>query len=85
MGKYEERKEYALNYLGGKCVVCGSTENLQFDHIDGKKKRFYITKILTYKIKRLNRELDKCQLLCEKHHREKTAKWIYETRYKYRK
>lgn len=35
------RKE-AIQHLGGKCDNCGTTENLQFDHIDlkdGEKKR----------------------------------------------
>ncbi len=29
----KERRAYCREYLGGKCVVCGTTHNLQFDHI----------------------------------------------------
>lgn len=27
-------RQEAINYLGGKCSLCGSSENLQFDHLD---------------------------------------------------
>ena len=45
IGVAEYRKQMrleAINHLGGKCETCGTTENLQFDHIDlkdGEKKR----------------------------------------------
>lgn len=67
-----ERRSMAIAFLGGKCVKCQSTKDLEFDHIDPETKSFDIN--------RLNRKLDifmielaKCQLLCEKCHTEKSA------------
>lgn len=58
--------------LGGKCVGCGVTENLQFDHIDRTKKLFCIGNNLACKLEKLIEEANKCQLLCEKCHQHKT-------------
>ena len=38
-----KNKAYLIEMLGGKCVGCGVTENLQFDHIDRKQKTFTIS------------------------------------------
>ena len=75
--KREQRKEkraHCIEYLGGKCVVCGTTHNLQFDHIKREGKKYNITEKLTYKFDNIKEELDKCQLLCAPCHLEKTAK-----------
>lgn len=64
-----------IELLGGKCTKCGSTENLQFDHIDPTSKDFNISSNLDSV--RLWQELMKCQLLCEPHHREKTRQTSY--------
>ena len=69
--KNKHRQE-CLNRLGGKCLVCGTTSNLEFDHIDPNTKKFQITAGLSYKLEVLFEEVDKCQLLCKKHHIEKT-------------
>ena len=29
-------RQEAIDYLGGKCNMCGCTEHLQFDHLDAK-------------------------------------------------
>ena len=68
---YQKRKSKVIDFLGGKCVICGSTEQLEIDHINPSDKTFSINKKLS--IKHIN-ELEKCQLLCAIHHREKTAK-----------
>ena len=60
----QERRKILLEHLGGKCVGCGTTENLQFDHIDRTQKSFTIGKSLDYSMERLIPEVDKCQLLC---------------------
>ena len=65
-------KQKCLERLGGKCVVCGTTENLEFDHIDKTTKKFKITNGLSYSLEKLYEEVDKCQLLCKKHHIEKS-------------
>ena len=85
----EERKDYlkkryyealseSIEKLGGKCVKCGVTERLQFDHIHPKNKSFEITKRLLMGDKeKFQEELDKCQLLCYDCHLEKTKQsWL---------
>jgi len=69
-----EKRVICLEYLGGKCVKCGTTHNLQFDHIKREGKKYNITEKLTIKFDNLKEELDKCQLLCAPCHLEKTAK-----------
>ena len=60
--------------LGGKCSWdwCESTEDLQFDHKDPRTKLFDIASGLDQPRAALIIEVDKCQLLCGPHHREKT-------------
>jgi len=70
----DKRRAHCIEYLGGKCVVCGTTHNLQFDHIKREGKKYNITEKLTIKFDNLKEELDKCQLLCVPCHLEKTAK-----------
>ena len=66
-----------IEYLGGKCVVCGATERLEFDHIKREGKKYSIARKLSYKFDYLKEELDKCQLLCVPCHLKKTAKeWV---------
>lgn len=78
----EYRKEYykewfakirqeRIDYLGGQCVKCGSVEKLEFDHIDPSLKEFDISAVC-YSIENIIDELNKCQLLCEDCHLEKT-------------
>ena len=69
----DKKKETLLEHLGGKCVGCGVTENLQFDHIDRTKKSFTIGKCMGYTLEKLIEEADKCQLLCEDCHQYKTT------------
>lgn len=68
------RKAEALKILGGCCVVCKTTENLEFDHKDPKTKIAPISsaKILDAPKDRFYAEVNKCQLLCKKHHLEKS-------------
>jgi hypothetical protein len=58
--------------LGGKCSRCGSTTELQFDHIDRSTKLFTIASGLDRPRSILLKEIAKCQLLCRLHHIEKT-------------
>lgn len=67
------RRKQALQYLGGKCAKCSSKTTLEFDHIDRTKKRFTITtRLWEYSWARIEKELDKCQLLCKRCHIAKT-------------
>lgn len=62
--------------LGGVCVVCGTTERLEFDHIDPSTKLFDIAKGWARAEKIVLEELEKCQLLCKQHHDEKSYKLV---------
>jgi len=70
VGRLRQRKRVdaarlkAQAYLGGKCVGCGVTENLQFDHLDRNLKEFNISSRLAYSWESIQQEVDKCQLLC---------------------
>jgi hypothetical protein len=66
------KKQERIDYLGGKCVGCGTTQNLQFDHIDRTTKEYSISKKPDYIFEKIKPELDKCQLLCKECHRIKT-------------
>jgi 5-methylcytosine-specific restriction endonuclease McrA len=84
MATKEEQRAYQLEWLkrrrlaaieqfGGKCIKCGSEEDLEFDHIDKKTKvRKGDHAMWSWSEHRRNEELKKCQLLCEKCHIQKT-------------
>jgi 5-methylcytosine-specific restriction endonuclease McrA len=58
--------------LGGHCLKCGSDKNLQFDHKERKNKDFTIAKLSSINEKKFWKEIQKCQLLCNSCHSEKT-------------
>jgi hypothetical protein len=68
-----ERREKGIAYLGGKCVKCGSTEDLNIDHKERAHKVSHT--IWSWSWERQKVELDKCQLLCVTHHQEKTKQF----------
>ncbi|MEX0594755.1 MAG: hypothetical protein WD157_01500 [Patescibacteria group bacterium] len=67
-------KEMAIEYLGGKCQICGYNRcngAMDFHHKDEKKKSFAIgEKGYTRSWERVKQELDQCYLLCANCHRE---------------
>ena len=67
-------REILIEKMGGKCVECGCTEILEFDHIDPSTKSFNIAAGYTKPKETLLAEVAKCQLLCNKCHIEKTKK-----------
>ena len=67
-------REILIEKLGGKCVECGCTEALEFDHIDPSTKSFNIASGYTKPKDILLGEVAKCQLLCNKCHIEKSKK-----------
>jgi hypothetical protein len=88
----EKRLQKAKDYLGGVCIVCGTKDQLEFDHIDPNTKVIEITTAIMAKCwswSRLVDELNKCQLLCKTHHLHKTIasypKQPCGTYWKYRK
>ncbi len=65
-------KLLGVEYLGGKCKICGYNRcvaALDFHHINPKEKEFSISS-RSVSEKRLYLELDKCILLCSNCHRE---------------
>src|SRR6266404_5080434 len=68
-----ERLALARERLGGRCVRCGSTENLDFDHIVPGSKIRKISESTNWSLVRFLAEVDKCQLLCRSCHRKKTG------------
>ena len=73
---YDGNRQYLIDKLGGQCVSCGTTDNLEFDHINPLDKSLDITHKLTlknaYQLEEVLEELNKCQLLCEQCHKNKT-------------
>lgn len=70
-----KRKYEAIIFKGGKCEICGYNHNisaLDFHHINPSTKLFQldIHHFANTRIDILNKELDKCQLLCANCHRE---------------
>ena len=75
-GRRNNRK-LIIEQLGGVCSYpgCNCTEDLQLDHINPLEKEYNISERLSsWDFKKLQPEIDKCQLLCPKHHLEKTLK-----------
>src|SRR5215831_9327069 len=70
--RYRARMATAIERLGGRCIQCGSTESLEFDHIDPSTKLMDISQAVTYSTRVFEAELAKCQLLCASHHQQKT-------------
>lgn len=70
--RYHDRRNKAVVKLGGSCYTCGATEKLQFDHIDRNNKSFTIAKLSSVNEKKFWEEIEKCQLLCEDCHQNKT-------------
>lgn len=57
--------------LNGPCKHCGSSENLEIDHINPAEKTDH--RIWSWSKVRLEEELKKCQVLCRVCHRRKTT------------
>lgn len=67
-----ERLSLAIERLGGCCVRCGVTDNLEFDHIIPGTRERCVSEATNWSLKRFLTEVDKCQLLCNSCHREKS-------------
>jgi 5-methylcytosine-specific restriction endonuclease McrA len=72
LNRYHERRAAAIAKLGGKCVTCGSTTDLELDHTDRRTKAFDLAKLWSVSKVRFAAELAKCQLLCQRCHRMKS-------------
>jgi hypothetical protein len=71
-----ERRQQLIELAGGKCIRCGSTDRLEFDHRDRSTKQFELSGSgLNRSWAKLLIELQKCDLLCHVHHRVKTVQY----------
>lgn len=70
--RYAERLAMARERLGGECAWCGTTEDLQFDHVDPATKVCNVSEATNWSLERFLSEVDKCQLLCDPCHHEKS-------------
>jgi predicted HNH restriction endonuclease len=69
----QRTKERAIEFLGGKCRVCGYAKcpgALEFHHLDPDEKEFGFGTGHTRAWARMVEELKKCILLCANCHRE---------------
>ena len=70
--RYHQRRKMALDYLGNKCIICGTQEQLELDHIDPSTKSVEMGKLWGIAIDRYWNEVKKCQILCRPCHINKT-------------
>lgn len=79
--RYHQRRQKAIEELGGKCARCG-IKNVPFhlDHIEAKKKKMRASDIHSTNDKAVENEMKNLQLLCEECHKDKTKEsWDYST------
>jgi len=68
-----ERKQWAVNLLGGKCMECGYNKSLSaltFHHKNPKEKEYMVGQMLDRPKDKIRKELKKCDLLCFNCHME---------------
>lgn len=66
-----DKKIYCVNYMGGKCVLCGYNRCLRalhFHHINQHEKDFDVSQHTNWS--EIEEELKKCVLLCSNCHME---------------
>ena len=69
----KNRKKYFVNLLGGKCSKCGYSKCLDalcFHHLSDKKFTLDIANLRSKNLQILNKEVNKCILLCSNCHME---------------
>lgn len=74
--RWINRKIKAIEYKGGNCSVCGYDKYygaLEFHHTNPKEKELDWNKLRLTSWENIERELDKCILLCANCHREAHA------------
>jgi 5-methylcytosine-specific restriction endonuclease McrA len=75
----DKKKEYQRKWIAARraeylsdksCVVCGSTDRLEVDHINPEEKISH--NVWSWRQERRDKELAKCQILCFEHHKQKS-------------
>ena len=77
--KQRSLKKQCVDYLGGKCIICGYDKYqgaLHFHHRDMSTKEFSLSHKKRYSFEYLKGELDKCILVCANCHSEIHAKLV---------
>jgi 5-methylcytosine-specific restriction endonuclease McrA len=72
--RWKKRKHKAVTYKGGKCVECGYNKcvgALEFHHINPDEKDMDWNDMRKTSWSKIEKELDKCVLLCSNCHKEK--------------
>jgi len=72
LARYHRLKNEYAAILGGKCASCGSSDDLEFDHIERATKKFTIGNNMFRPRQVILPELEKCQLLCQVCHKSKS-------------
>jgi hypothetical protein len=63
-----KRRNKARKLLGGVCVDCGTTSNLQFHHKDPNEKTRNMAGLWKFSWSTIEKELKKCELICSTCH-----------------
>ena len=69
--------KYRYDYLSSNpCIDCGESDPivLQFDHKDGEEKTANLANLQHQTIKKIQEEIDKCEVRCANCHARRTAK-----------
>ena len=69
LARYHSRREGFVARLGGKCVDCDGSEDLEFDHVDPKTKSFNVGEIILHGDDKVLAEMTKCVLRCKSCHK----------------
>jgi hypothetical protein len=73
LSQYRKRMDKLRMAFGNKCINCGATEDLHFDHIDPATKVAAVGELATSNgFKRCYEEALKCQLICKTCHIQKS-------------
>ncbi len=72
--RYHTKMTDAKEQFGNVCSLCGSSEQLEFHHVNQADKSFTIgSKMLSLSDAKIQAELEKCQLICSLCHRQQHA------------
>lgn len=73
--QYEKLKQEVITLKAKPCTDCGGCFPyyvMDFDHVDGTKKRFDVGRARKYSLAEIRREIAKCELVCANCHRIRT-------------
>jgi hypothetical protein len=71
MNAGKEKRDYAIEQLGSSCKICGFNEykcSLDIHHLDPKTKDSNFKSMRGWSIKRIDKEIQHCVLLCKNCH-----------------